>query len=340
MATPISPLSIVIACSVALAGLAAPSIVLGADPSSSPTPIDSPAPTASPTTAPTDSPAPTATPAASPAPTDSPTSTAPPTPAPTDTPSPTASPAPSPTPTPGPSGAPATLNLFQAGGFRYQDPSMSACVAAVVMDMLNFIALGDRPGPAIAWHRTLGLATQTKLYAWERSHDTSPNRLPGSDAHGIRNALNYYGWGAGALYAEHRVYEDMSFATFDVAVRTAVRQIILTGKPVGVIGWAGTHAQIMTGYYGLSGDPLARNPDGTYADTFTVAGIWLSDPLRSDGWLNVPVPIDLFRTARNRRLRFVPFLQRDSWADDPYTPGTRTSWREWYGRYVLIVPVR
>jgi hypothetical protein len=208
------------------------------------------------------------------------------------------------------------------------------------MDMLNFIALGNSGGPAFGWHRALRLASQTTVYNWERTHDTSPNRLPGSDAHGIRNALNYFGWGAGTLGAGRRVYEDMAFATFDAAVRTAVRQMILTGKPVGVIGWAGRHAQMMTGYYGLTGDPLARNPDGSYADTFTVGGIWFSDPLRSDRWVNVPVSMSQFRASANRRLRFVPFLQRDSWLDDPYTPGIRTSWREWYGRYVLIVPVR
>jgi hypothetical protein len=36
----------------------------------------------------------------------------------------------------------------------------------------------------------------------------------------------------------------------------------------------------------------------------------------------------------------VPYTWRDSPADDPYTPGTRPSHDEWYGRWVIVAPTR
>jgi hypothetical protein len=156
----------------------------------------------------------------------------------------------------------------------------------------------------------------------------------------MRNALNHYGWGDLTLAAGKRVYEDMAFGSFASAVRTAVRQMILTRKPVIVIGWAGKHAQMMTGYYGLVGDPFAKLADGTWANTFKVAGIYFSDPLRSDHMVNIRVSWETFRTSPNLKLRLRTYRETDSPYDDRYTPGIRVSGTEWYGHLVLVVPVR
>ena len=56
-------------------------------------------------------------------------------------------------------------------------------------------------------------------------------------------------------------------------MHAAVRQMILTHKPVGVLGWAGHHAQMITGYFGLVGDPFATNADGAVHHTFSVGGV-------------------------------------------------------------------
>ena len=59
-----------------------------------------------------------------------------------------------------------------------------------------------------------------------------------------------------------RVYDDSSFVTYAGAMKAAVRAMIATGKPVGMLGWRGHHAQMITGYYGLVGNPFARNATG------------------------------------------------------------------------------
>ena len=89
----------------------------------------------------------------------------------------------------------------------------------------------------------------TSILAFERANDTLRPGGLGSDAHGWRNALNAYGWGQDALTDPARmVFEDRGYRTFSGAVRAAVKAIARRGMPVGILGWAGGHAQVMTGY--------------------------------------------------------------------------------------------
>ena len=85
------------------------------------------------------------------------------------------------------------------------------------------------------------------IFGWERAHDTLPTTARGTDPHGWRNGLDWYGWGS---YQDRskRVYEDLRFGTFDNAVKTAVRAIARYRMPVGILAWAGRHAQVMHGY--------------------------------------------------------------------------------------------
>jgi hypothetical protein len=136
------------------------------------------------------------------------------------------------------------------------------------------------------------------------------------------------------------IYNDFSFTSYDTAMHSAVRQMILTHKPVGMLGWAGHHAQTITGYYGLDGDPFAANPDGSWANTFTITGFYVSDPLRSDSIVNRKVTYAALGSSSNLKLRFRRFVQTDSPYDDRYTPGYRVSRTEWYGFYTLLLPVR
>jgi hypothetical protein len=123
-------------------------------------------------------------------------------------------------------------------------------------------------------------------------------------------------------------------------MRAAVRALIRTRKPVGLLGWGGRHAQMLTGYYGLRGDPFARNPDGTLSNAFTVAGFYLSDPLRSDGFVNDRISYVRLRDTSNLHLRFRRYRQSDSWLDDRYTAGITVARNAWIGRFVLVVPRR
>jgi len=232
------------------------------------------------------------------------------------------------------------MNLFAAGGFRYQDPNYVACTATSAQDMLNFIAKAHSGGTSFRWHASLAGSTRDTILAYERAHDTIAAASRGTDPHGWRNALNYYGWGRGALQDGNMVYEDVSYTSYAAAIRTAVRQMILTRKPVGILGWAGKHAQMLTGYYGLRGNPLAKNSDGSWNNTFTVAGLYLSDPLRADGFVNVRVSYAALAGTSDFRLRFRSYRETDSPYDDGYTPGYRVSRTEWYGRFTLLLPLR
>ena len=239
-----------------LAAAAEPEPTAQVEASATPDASSTPAPTSDPVTA-------TAPPAATPTP--EPTPTAPPAaadpeggPDPTPTPEPTPVPPPPPPP---PTTAPPSMNLFVASAFTFQDPNMSACTSTAVRTMLNFIALRGSGGEGFGWLPTLSATVRDQILAWERSHDTLAGGT-GSDPHGWRNALNYYGWGEAALWAGARVYDDASYGTYASAMRATVRALIKTGKPVGVLGWRGAHAQMITGYYGLVGDPFERDATG------------------------------------------------------------------------------
>jgi hypothetical protein len=304
--------------------VALPGVVAAADPAASP---DSAA-------AATASPQPTPTPDPTPSPE--------PTPAPDPTPAADPTPAPQPTPAPEPTGppvAPVSLDLFSYSGFRYQDPNYAACTATSVRSMLNFVAERATGGPGFIWRRTNAGSVRDSILAWERRHDTMTGGH-GSDPHGWRNALNYYGWGPLALGAGARVYDDVSFASFDGAMKAAVRALVATGKPVGLLGWRGAHAQMITGYYGLVGDPFARDLAGRYTNAFSVAGFYLTDPLRASKSVNRSRSYASLRVTMNYRLRFQRFYETDSRLDDIYTPGFRIAKSEWYKRFVLILPIR
>jgi hypothetical protein len=234
---------------------------------------------------------------------------------------------------------PANLNLYDADGFRYQDPYYSACVSAAGMDMLNFVSLAGAGGRDFTWQRTRSDTAVQSMLTWARAHDTLDGGT-GSDPHGWRNVLNYYGWGSDALLEGQRVYDDAAYKTYAGAVKAAVRAMILTEKPVGMLGWAGRHAQMITGYYGLKGDPFARDSSGTWTNTFTVDGFYLADPLKSDGFVNAKITYTRLRDSTNPELRFRPYTETDSLLDDRYTAGSVVSKNEWYGKYVLVIPRR
>ena len=150
--------------------------------STSPTASASTSATASPSIAPSPALAPTATPTA--APTAAPTAT----------------------PTQTPESGVWTLNVYDAHGFRYQNPDLTACTAASAQIMLNmattwtdYMALA--PGQAAPtkpdrWKVDVSYTRMETLLAYQRKNGTMLLSWGGADAHGWRNALNYYGWGS------------------------------------------------------------------------------------------------------------------------------------------------
>ena len=238
-------------------------------------------------------------------------------------------------------------NLYNASAFLYQNPYSTACVPASTMIMLNLISLAGTGGQGFTWrtYRTKNNTTNpadqrdmVSIFGWERAHDTLPTTARGTDPHGWRNGLDFYGWGS---YQDRskRVYEDLRFGTFDNAVKAAVRAIARYRMPVGILAWAGRHAQVMHGYTVVGADPRV-------SDNFTVVSVVLSDPLSSDQLVNKRITMANLRTGL-LKYRFRRYAEIDSRYDDPYSPGILASSisplkgpSEWYGRWLIVAPVR
>ncbi len=240
-------------------------------------------------------------------------------------------------------------NLWVPSAFVYQDPYYTACTAASVMTLLNIIADRGAGGESFTWtpyrvkkdetnpsnHRDM-----TSILDFERANDTLRLASAGSDAHGWRNALNYYGWGAEVMDDPGvRVYDDRAYRTLTRAIRSTVKAIARYQMPVGILGWAGGHAQMVTGYVVTGADPRVSNQ-------FTVRYLYLSDPLRQDRTVNRRISVEALRSGPVR-LRFQRYREIDSPLDDALTPGIRRSSvtptrgpSEWYHRWVIVRPVR
>jgi hypothetical protein len=231
------------------------------------------------------------------------------------------------------------MNLFVASVFRYQDPNWAACTATSARSMLNFIKAAGSGGQGFIWRTSISAVMRDTILAWERSHDTMTGGY-GSDPHGWRNALNYYGWGPAALSGGAKIYDDRSYASYDYAMKAAVRALAATRKPVGLLGWRGAHAQMITGYYGLVGDPFAKDALGKYTNKFTVGGFYMTDPLARSKAVNLRLSWLQLKTTTVYRWRFQRYYETDSLLDDPYTAGVRQAKGEWYGKFVIIQPLR
>ena len=239
-------------------------------------------------------------------------------------------------------------NLFVAKGFVYQDPYYTACTAASVMHMLNTIAYRGTGGYGFRWKPYTikkssnpdQLRDMTSILAFERRNDTLRSSSSGSDPHGWRNALNYYGWGSSAMTnAAIRPYEDRAYSTYRSAMKAAVRAIARLGMPVGVLAWAGGHAQVITGYVVTGADPKTSSD-------FTIQWLYLSDPLKSDAIVNRRTSYGAMKDGA-LKWRFQWYRETDSPYDDPYTSGwfrssvkPTTGPSEWYHKWVLLLPVR
>ena len=208
------------------------------------------------------------------------------------------------------------------------------------MDMLNFIGLHKSGGDGFDWTTNLAGSERDYLLYWARVHDTLPGGN-GTDPHGWRNLLNFFGWGSAAVWAgPSRVYDDRAYGTFEGAMTDTVRALVKTRKPVGLLGRAGGHALMVTGYYGLSGDPFAKDAHGDYTNAFTLGGFYVTDPLAGSKMVSKAVSWYTLKFSGDTRIRFQRYYQTDSTLDDPYTPGVERSVDEWYNRFVVILPTR
>jgi hypothetical protein len=281
-------------------------------------------------------PSPTGSRAAAPSP------TATPTPSSTATPRSTLGDTPTAAPTATPPAATATiptewhLDLYWKEGMRYEYPDPYSCTATSVQITLNFIV---RDGGQTIWSPDTSYAKQEEIFAYERSHMTLPAWINGSDPHGARNALNYFGWGS----MEAGVYKDVAFGTFGAAAKAVVASIARTRKPAIVFPWYGGHAQVVTGYKAHGADPAT-------SDDFTIDGVYLTDPLYGYTYIvyggashkvvaidpDTYVSLASWRTGSDA-VRYTDYLQTDSKLRDPIDGAIGKL--EWYRKWVAVLAV-
>lgn len=171
------------------------------------------------------------------------------------------------------------------------------CVGAS-LQMAGSIITGERHGSR---------RSQGRL--WRGARARSPNSP--------YNGANPIGWTAMLNELGLGPYRLVSLPDFDAAVRTAARALAETGKPVGLVVWAGHHAWVMTGFE-ASGDPRV--------DDARVTGVRVMDPLypHKSKWGRAPAPNRLIGLGSLAR-QFVRRHRPD------YDLGVRSGW-------LLILP--
>jgi hypothetical protein len=227
-------------------------------------------------------------------------------------------------------------NVFVSGAIRYQNPDLTACTAAMTQSMLNTIYYNSAKPlsaitavqaaqPSLAWTPTLTYKSQSYILRYERSHMTMSPVTPGSDVHGWRNALNFYGWGS----IDAGVYADLSYKTFDEAAKATVHEIAMTNEPVGILSEFGSHAAMATGYSVTGADPRTGSLD------FKVNGVYLTDPLRERRVTNHYFSYQEWKFGPPL-VRFWPFEQVDSVIKDPIDG--QVGVHEWWRKFVIVAP--
>jgi hypothetical protein len=230
-----------------------------------------------------------------------------------------------------------SINLHDPVVFRYQNPDLNGCAAAATVDMLNLIALtpqgdqapprgGSLPVSTFIWKVDISWNTQEHVMWFERSHMSMSRDTKGSDPHGWRNGLNYWGWGS--LTAD--VYRDISYPSFAAAAHAIVNAVARTNKPAGVLAWAGSHAQWITGY-------SVRGEDPRVSDNYTIVGVYISDPLRFSATPSAFISLASWQSGP-ALLRFAKYTQFGS--TKPDTIDGKVGDTEWRNKWVVIEPVR
>jgi hypothetical protein len=228
-----------------------------------------------------------------------------------------------------------TMNLYRDGAVRWQNPDWRACTAAATMSMLNLIAYStDEVMPphegaaavvSLRWHVDTSYGRQEDILSYERDHMTTGLWADGTDPHGWRNALNWYGWGS----LKAGVYRDAAINTFEDAAWRVVVAIARTHKPVGILAWSGSHAQFVTGYQVTGSDPRV-------SDNFTVVAVYITDPWEPDWVRNHLIPYSVWRNGP-ATVRFAPYWQTDYTGRDPIDG--QIGYKEWRGKYVIEEPI-
>jgi hypothetical protein len=205
------------------------------------------------------------------------------------------------------------VDLSSGSDFVAQS-NLVQCVGASMQMMLNIMGPRD----------DRSARTQGRLQVLARS-------LSGPTRAGFtRQGASVLGWTAGLNQLDVGPYHVVGAATLDEALRLAASAIRGTGKPVGLLVWAGRHAWVMSGFRATA-DPRETTD-------FRVTAAIVLDPLypnRSTRWGPSPKPRQALSPSELGR-QFVP-RRRGTWPGAPIGPAG-ASMAELAGRYVIVVP--
>jgi hypothetical protein len=187
------------------------------------------------------------------------------------------------------------------------------CVGASMQMMLNIMGASD--------HRA---STQRKL-------QTIARNLSGPTREGFeRKGASVRGWSDGLNTLDAGPYRLVGTDTIDEAMRLAAGAIRGTGRPVGLLVWAGRHAWVMSGFEATA-DPLVA---GDYRVTKAI----VLDPLYPHGssrWGRSPKPREAISITTLGK-QFVP-RRRGTWAGAP-TGVAGATLKALAGKYVIVMP--
>jgi hypothetical protein len=205
------------------------------------------------------------------------------------------------------------LDLAQRSDFVAQ-ANFVQCVGASMQMMLNIIE-AENDGSA-----------RTQLRLQNLARDLSGPSRTGNQ----RKGASVRGWTAGLNQLEAGPYRLVGASSLEEALRLAATSIRQTGKPVGLLVWAGRHAWVMSGFQATA-DPR-RTSD------FKVTKAIVLDPLYPYGsgrWGPSPEPREAITPATLGR-QFVPRRQ-GTWAGALPGPAGATM-AALAGKYVIVMP--
>jgi hypothetical protein len=145
------------------------------------------------------------------------------------------------------------IDLYEPGVFSTQQ-TWFWCTAADVQIMRNIVH--DRTN-----HRR---RQQERMFRFMRAHDRYA--IP------LRDGVDPAGWAAGLRRFVDPSYRTVANDSFRRALRSAVRNLRLTGLPVGIAVAHGNHAWVLTGFTATA-DP-ARTSDFAVTSVRVVGPLW------------------------------------------------------------------
>jgi hypothetical protein len=192
------------------------------------------------------------------------------------------------------------VDLYRDGVYSVQR-SWLWCTAAGVQIVRNIVDVESD-------HTT---AAQRRYFAWMREHNRY--QLP------LSAGVDPQGWAAGLRHFVDDRYRLVVSTTFDNALRSAVRRLRQTNRPVALTVSHGTHGWILTGFTATA-DPLTTA-------SYEVTSVRVTGPLYGLQSRNgYDMPPDTRLTPTQLRRFFTPWK---------YAPMSMV----WDGRYVSIQPI-